>query len=81
MELLAGALALDLRFHAAGTTGVLCPLLERRYGVEGAALAAALRGRLQAVERDALDALTLRRERNWRGLAERVNQLHQVGLG
>lgn len=36
-------------------TGVLCPLLERRLGAEGAALGARLRGQLQALERDALE--------------------------
>ncbi|PSC69944.1 hypothetical protein C2E20_6580 [Micractinium conductrix] len=79
VEILAGALAIDIRLHSAGVLGVLCPLLERRYAsaLGGPAQAAALRAQLQAVERGVLEMLTLRRERDWVALAGRVNLVHK----
>lgn len=77
MELLAASLAVDIRLHAQAVTDVLCPLLERRYGAVGAGLVASLQAQLQAIERDVLEMLTFRRERDWRALAQRVNIMHQ----
>lgn len=77
MELLAGALALDIRLHAQAVTDVLCPLLERRFGAEGAELAARAAQQLTAVERDVLEMLTLRRERDWPALAQRMDMTHK----
>ncbi|KAL4428339.1 hypothetical protein ABPG75_002428 [Micractinium tetrahymenae] len=77
MELLAGCLAVDIRLHAQAMADVLCPLLERRYGPGGAAAAATLRAQLEGIERDALEMLTFRRERDWLALAQRVDIMHK----
>lgn len=89
MELLAGALALHVRLHAAAATGVLCPLLEERASgggggagapADAAQLAADVAGRVRALEADELEALTMRRARDWRGLAAAVQRMHQVAV-
>ena len=112
-------------------TDVLCPLLERRFGMEGAELAARAAQQLTAVERDVLEVglpeqsdsrwlgvdreacgsmlgtgspapqpayrtarlchpptlhlpnkqmLTLRRERDWQALAQRMDMTHKAPL-
>ena len=55
LELLAAALAMHLRLHGQAAHDVLCPLLERRCGADGAQAAARCRQHLQTLEWDVLE--------------------------
>lgn len=69
LELLAAALAMHLRFYCQGLLDTLGPLLRQWLGRRGEGLAAAMHRQVEGVERNVLELLTLRRERDWLGLA------------
>lgn len=73
MELLAGAIALDLRMGGQAAADVLLPLAAARCGAAGAVAAGFARGQLAELEGDVLELLTLRRERSWRQLATQAD--------
>lgn len=77
MELLAGAVAIDLRLHSQALSDVLLPLVDARCGAAGRAAAGFARERLALVEGDVLELLTLRRQRSWRQLAAQADISHQ----